>query len=186
MISDGDRSIVSSAAESGDGCTATCQLEAERSITELGQIAVQRLRAARNRDVVVDLDLARDARHRIRRCGSARRVDATFPPRHTRHRCAKDLTTKRTAQLTTWLYGIGEPINFYCHSSCVLDIYESADHLPQKFVLLYRPKNSREAKEYLDLQSHGFVTDESTYYTDGAKNPSGTTAATMERAPANQ
>jgi hypothetical protein len=87
---------------------------------------------------------------------------------------------------TTWLYGIGEPINFYCHSSCVLDIYESADHLPQKFVLLYRPKNSREAKEYLDLQSHGFVTDESTYYTDGAKNPSGTTAATMERAPANQ
>ena len=87
---------------------------------------------------------------------------------------------------TTWLYGIGEPVNFYCHSSCVMDIYENADHLPQKFVLLYRPRNSKEAKEYLDLLSHGFVTDESTYYTDGAKNPSGTTAATMERLSSNQ
>jgi hypothetical protein len=43
--------------------------------------------------------------------------------------------------------------------------------------------NPMETKVYLDLLNQGFVTDKSTYYTDGANDPSGTTAATMERSP---
>ena len=84
---------------------------------------------------------------------------------------------------TTWLYGIGEPANFYCHSVCVWDVSENAGHLPRKFVLLYRPRNPMETKVYLDLLNQGFVADKSTYYTDGANDPSGTIAATMERLP---
>lgn len=84
---------------------------------------------------------------------------------------------------TTWLYGIGEPANFYCHSVCVCDVSENAGHLPRKFVLLYRPRNPMETKVYLDLLNQGFVADKSTYYTDGANDPFGTIAATMERLP---
>jgi len=84
---------------------------------------------------------------------------------------------------TTWFYGIGEPVDFYCDTPCVADFSAGTDHLPREFLFLYRPKNVQDVTIYRNLLAKGFLVDNSTYYTNGGNDVSGTIAATMERNP---
>ncbi len=80
-----------------------------------------------------------------------------------------------------WFYGIGEPVNFYCHTACVHDLPASDTALPANLLLLYRPASKSEALVYKRLLGEGYVDLAHTYFTDGLGTPFGTSAATLAR-----
>lgn len=81
----------------------------------------------------------------------------------------------------TWFYGIGEPVNFYCHADCVSAF--DGHNLPAKFLFLYRPDKDDDRRVYADLLQSGFVPSGSTFYTTGDHNPLGTSVVMIEHRP---
>ena len=71
---------------------------------------------------------------------------------------------------TTWFYGEGEPINFYCRMQCVQPLPKDASHLPRHLLLIYRPRVKDETAKYSELKREGYVDASHIYYTDGLGN----------------
>lgn len=82
---------------------------------------------------------------------------------------------------TTWFYGVGEPVNFYCASLCVAQLPPDHQQLPSQIVVLFRPGSAGEAEQYRRLQQDGFSEIEKHYYTDGGRSIYGTTLAILKR-----
>jgi hypothetical protein len=82
---------------------------------------------------------------------------------------------------TTWLYGVGEPVNFYCALSCVAPLPQDTRQLPAKIVLLFRPNSPKEMQQYRQLRQSGFSEAEEHYYTNGERSLYGTTLAVLIR-----
>ena len=82
---------------------------------------------------------------------------------------------------TTWFYGIGEPVNFYCGATCVQPLTKEAA-LPDSIVLLYRPNVPTESQSYRNLlNKEGFTTVSDSYYTNGGHSTFGTSMAILRR-----
>ncbi|MCU1248654.1 MAG: hypothetical protein JWQ49_1683 [Edaphobacter sp.] len=82
---------------------------------------------------------------------------------------------------TTWFYGIGGPVNFYCADVCVTELPPDHHPLPSQMVLLYRPALPQELQQYQRLQQEGFVEIEQRYYTNGTRGEFGTTLSVLRR-----
>ena len=82
---------------------------------------------------------------------------------------------------TTWPYGIGAPVNYYCGTNCVQPLPTEDTNLPEKIALLYRPEVLQEAKRFQDLLKDGFAVGSNTYYTDGRQSDFGTSVAVLTR-----
>lgn len=57
----------------------------------------------------------------------------------------------RQAVYTTWMYGIGAPVNYYLKSDFVRPLPSNLSDLPTSFVVLYRPSIMDEAEKYKAL-----------------------------------
>lgn len=75
---------------------------------------------------------------------------------------------------TTWVYGVGDPVNFYCQSKCVDPLPKDLDTLPRSFYLLYRPNAPKEEARYQSLTRHGLIASPIAFYTNGRHSPWGT------------
>ncbi len=82
---------------------------------------------------------------------------------------------------TTWFYGEGEPINFYCRMQCIQPLPSDVSHLPRHLLLIYRPRVKDETAKYSALKLEGYVDASHRYYTDGVGTAWGTMAADLER-----
>lgn len=82
---------------------------------------------------------------------------------------------------TTWFYGIGGPVNFYCAAVCVTELPPDHHPLPSQIVLLYRPALPQELQQYNQLQHEGFVETEQRYYTNGTHGEFGTRLSVLKR-----
>ncbi len=110
---------------------------------------------------------------------------ANGPSRYPYDRIAKDIRLSPgigRQVYTTWYYGIGEPVNYYCAAKCVEPLPAGYSVLPQAIVLLYRPRAPKEAQRYKDLLKEGFAPDSNpVYYTDGRQSPWGTSLVLLTR-----
>lgn len=86
-----------------------------------------------------------------------------------------------TQTFAAWFYGEGQTVNFYCQSTCVQRIPEDESSLPSHLLLLYRPRAEEDKSQYLQLIQSGYVDVRHVFYTDGAANPWGTMATSLER-----
>jgi hypothetical protein len=97
---------------------------------------------------------------------------------------SQTVTRDRSAGIpayTTWLYGIGDPVNYYCNTTCVAPLPADDKQLPSQIVLLFRPVSPPELQQYQQLQRDGFSRIEEHYYTNGSHSIYGTTVAILRR-----
>ena len=79
------------------------------------------------------------------------------------------------------LYIEGEPVNFYCKSTCVQPLPKDQSVLPPRLLLLYRPVLTEEENSYRQLLQSGYADVGHAYYSDGIGDPWGTMVASLER-----
>jgi hypothetical protein len=77
-------------------------------------------------------------------------------------------------------YMEGEPVNFYCKSTCVQPLPEDQLALPPRLLLLYRSRVTEEEKRYRQLIQSGYADVGHVLYTNGQGGSWGTTAASLE------
>lgn len=109
---------------------------------------------------------------------------AQGPSRYPYNRIAQAVRSQAAAGRSvyaTWFYGIGEPVNYYCGSTCVQPLPQNDSSLPETIVLLYRPQASQEIQRYEELLKDGFIAGSSTYYTNGRQAPFGTAMVLLIR-----
>jgi hypothetical protein len=107
------------------------------------------------------------------------------PTRYPYQRIAEDIEMRADTKeqvYTTWFYGIGEPVNYYCATKCVQPLPTDDSALPEAMVLLYRPNATQEVQRYKQLLKEGFTTDSyGRYYAEGKQTPWGTSSVYLTR-----
>jgi|GEM_PF-1884543 len=85
-----------------------------------------------------------------------------------------------TPAYAPWFYGIGQTVNFYCHTTCVQAMPANDADLPQTFALLYRPRATKDSRRYRALLQEGYVETSSAHY-DAHSGTHGPTVAVLTR-----